>query len=121
MDSKSKHISHGENGILEWEIQEDEELFDIDLALVDNIPPPNYYWENYVMSTGNALLANCLLPVTHLSTAVPVNSGETDQNDHHILSVSVLKLPDVQMPGKSKEFPSLQTLQSKDLSWFYTT
>lgn len=76
MDSTTEHITHGEKGRLELEIQDDEELFDIDLDLVDSIPLPNYYWESYILSTGTALLANCLLPVTHLSTAIPVNSGE---------------------------------------------
>lgn len=71
MGSKTRHIPQSEGRKLEVENQEEEELFDIDLELVNNIPPPNYYWESYLLSTGNALLANCLLPVTDLSNAVP--------------------------------------------------
>lgn len=102
MDSTTKHNLQEEKGRLELEIQEDEELFDIDLELVNNIPPPNYYWESYVLSTGDALLANCLLPATHLLNAIPVDSWEPD---HHILSVSVSSylassMEIMRMPGK---------------------
>lgn len=62
--------------MLEVDIQDDEELFDIDLGVVDNIPPPDYHWDHFVLSTRSALLANCLLPVSDLSSAVPVVSGE---------------------------------------------
>ncbi|GAA0145554.1 hypothetical protein Leryth_000957 [Lithospermum erythrorhizon] len=52
------------------EEEEEDELFEIDLASVDNIPPP-YYWEGYFTATNNTLLANCLLPIDYISRAVP--------------------------------------------------
>lgn len=54
-------------------IEEEEDLFEIDLEAVNSIPPP-YYWDSYVTATGNALLANCLLPISDLSSAVPMVS-----------------------------------------------
>ena len=107
---------------MEWENQEDEELFDINLELVDNIPPPNYYWERYFLSTGNALLANCLLPVTDLSDAIPVIS----ELHHDVLSVSVLSSPansmtKMRMAGKTGDFPSSKKLQSKEMTCVSTT
>lgn len=51
-------------------MEEDEDLFEIDLEAVDAIPPP-HYWESHYTSTGNALLANCLLPISDISVAVP--------------------------------------------------
>ncbi|KAK7278650.1 hypothetical protein RJT34_23684 [Clitoria ternatea] len=54
--------------------EEDEDLFEIDLEAVNCIPQP-HYWENYYTCTGNiALLANCLLPISDISSAVPVVS-----------------------------------------------
>ncbi|XP_061361918.1 uncharacterized protein LOC133305694 [Gastrolobium bilobum] len=51
-------------------MEEDEDLFEIDLEAVNCIPPP-HYWESYYTSTGNALLANCLMPISEISCAVP--------------------------------------------------
>jgi len=53
--------------------EEDDDLFEIDLERVNCIPPlPYNYWEsNYFISTGEALLANCLLPISDISSAVP--------------------------------------------------
>ena len=51
-------------------MEEDEDLFEIDLDAVNCIPPP-HYWESYYTSTGNALLANCLIPISDISSAVP--------------------------------------------------
>ncbi|XP_018813649.1 uncharacterized protein LOC108985703 [Juglans regia] len=50
---------------------EDEDLFEINLEAVNSIPPP-YYWDSYFTATGNALLANCLLPISDVSGAVPI-------------------------------------------------
>lgn len=52
--------------------EEEEELFEINLEIVDHLPPPQYYWESYFTATSKALLANCLLPISHISSAVPV-------------------------------------------------
>ncbi|KAE8726669.1 solute carrier family 35 member F2-like [Hibiscus syriacus] len=51
--------------------EEDEELFEIDIEAVNSIPPP-HYWEGYFTATSSALLANCLLPICDLSTAIPM-------------------------------------------------
>ncbi|KAE8731107.1 solute carrier family 35 member F2-like [Hibiscus syriacus] len=53
--------------------EEDEELFEIDIETVNSIPPPRY-WEGFFTATSNALLANCLLPISDISTAVPMVS-----------------------------------------------
>ncbi|KAM7526068.1 hypothetical protein LguiA_015970 [Lonicera macranthoides] len=52
--------------------EEEEELFEINLEIVDHLPPPQYYSESYFTATSKALLANCLLPVSHISSAVPI-------------------------------------------------
>lgn len=55
-------------------IEEDEEdLFEIDLEAVNCISQHyNTYWEsNYFTSSRDALLANCLLPISHISSAIP--------------------------------------------------
>ena len=52
---------------------EEEELFEINLEAVDCIPPP-HYWEAFFTATSSALLANCLLPISDLSSAIPTVS-----------------------------------------------
>ncbi|XWS43428.1 hypothetical protein CRYUN_Cryun16bG0102800 [Craigia yunnanensis] len=52
---------------------EEEELFEINLEAVDCIPPP-HYWEAFVTATSSALLANCVLPISDLSNAIPTVS-----------------------------------------------
>lgn len=54
-------------------MEDDEDLFEIDLEAVNSIPPP-YYWDSYVTATGNARMANCLLPISDVSSAVPTVS-----------------------------------------------
>lgn len=58
----------------EIDMEEDDDLFEIDLEAVNAMPPPQY-WESYHTSTGNALLANCLLPISDISVAVPACSS----------------------------------------------
>ncbi|KAF6165971.1 hypothetical protein GIB67_012868 [Kingdonia uniflora] len=58
------------------EEEEDDELFEINLEAVSSIPPP-MYWEGCVTSTGSALFSNCLLPVSHVSSAVPITSANS--------------------------------------------
>nr|DAD48574.1 TPA_asm: hypothetical protein HUJ06_018511 [Nelumbo nucifera] len=53
--------------------EDDDDLFEIDLDVVDNLPPP-LYWESCSTATDCALLANCLLPISDVSSAVPVQS-----------------------------------------------
>lgn len=51
----------------------DEDLFEIDLDFLDNIPPPEHY-EAHLTADGIVLLANCLLPVDDISSAIPIKS-----------------------------------------------
>ena len=50
---------------------DDDDLFEINLEAVNTIPPP-HYWESCFTRTGNTLLANCLLPIADVSSAVPM-------------------------------------------------
>ncbi|KAJ4705195.1 2-isopropylmalate synthase [Melia azedarach] len=57
------------------EEEEEEELFEIDLEAVESIPPP-HYWESYfTAATSSTLLANCLLPISDVSSAIPMASS----------------------------------------------
>ncbi|KAK9127743.1 hypothetical protein Syun_016540 [Stephania yunnanensis] len=70
----SSLASYGSSrSVLVSEEDEDDELFEIDLKVVDNIPPP-LYLEGYFTRTSSALLANCLLPLAVISSAVPADS-----------------------------------------------
>ncbi|OIW12169.1 hypothetical protein TanjilG_28577 [Lupinus angustifolius] len=51
--------------------EEDEDLFEIDLEAVNCIPPPHYWDRHYISTENNALLANCLMPISDISNAVP--------------------------------------------------
>lgn len=71
MTSKEERGVSKDLGLME---EDDEDLFEIDLDAVNSIiPQPHNYWENnYFISTGGeALLANCLLPISHISSAIP--------------------------------------------------
>ncbi|KAK7345354.1 hypothetical protein VNO77_15957 [Canavalia gladiata] len=58
-------------------MEEEEDLFEIDLEAVNCIQSSPHCWESYYTSTGNiALLANCLLPISDVSSAVP--AGKTN-------------------------------------------
>ncbi|KAE9612452.1 hypothetical protein Lal_00033265 [Lupinus albus] len=52
--------------------EDDEDLFEIDLEAVNCIQPLPHYWDSHYISTeNNALLANCLMPISDISNAVP--------------------------------------------------
>lgn len=68
----SAELSEASKDQANMEFDEDD-LFEIDLEAVNSIPPP-HYWESGVTATGSALLANCLLPISDLSSAVPMVS-----------------------------------------------
>lgn len=55
-------------------MDEEEYLFEIDLEVVNSLPSSDY-WESYcARSCRNiALVANCLLPISDLSSAVPIS------------------------------------------------
>ncbi|KAJ4971293.1 hypothetical protein NE237_004392 [Protea cynaroides] len=59
------------DGGSEITIMEDDDLFEIDLKAVENIPPPSYL-ESYFITTDCVLFANCLLPIADVSNAVPI-------------------------------------------------
>ncbi|KAK4776120.1 hypothetical protein SAY87_024081 [Trapa incisa] len=53
---------------------EDDDLFEIDLDAVGDMPPPTYYWGRYITSSATTVLfANCLLPITDVSKAIPAS------------------------------------------------
>ncbi|CAL5207397.1 unnamed protein product [Lathyrus oleraceus] len=71
MTSKEQRGVSKDLGLME---EDDEDLFEINLDAVNSIiPQPHNYWENnYFISTGGeVLLANCLLPISHISSAIP--------------------------------------------------
>jgi hypothetical protein len=61
----SKYQNHDTNS------DEDEELFELDLALMDEVHAHSGYRDDD--SKKEALLANCLMPVTCISNAKPIN------------------------------------------------
>ncbi|GFQ06928.1 hypothetical protein PHJA_002836800 [Phtheirospermum japonicum] len=67
IESTHKIQSHA----IKIEEEEDGDLFEINLEIVNKIPPP-HYWDSYFTSTSNTLLANCLLPIADVSSAVPM-------------------------------------------------
>ncbi|CAJ1969023.1 unnamed protein product [Sphenostylis stenocarpa] len=64
----------------DFELDVEEDLFEIDLEAVTCVSPP-CFWESCYTSTGNiALLANCLLPKSDVSSAVPAVSSAGKTN-----------------------------------------
>ncbi|KZV27944.1 hypothetical protein F511_36674 [Dorcoceras hygrometricum] len=63
------------------EKEDDDDLFEINLEVVDNIPPP-FYWESCFTSTRSTLLANCLLPITDVARAVPITMAPNNDLLH---------------------------------------
>lgn len=77
------------NGGRKEEEEEEEDLFEINLEAVNSFPPPQNYWESYFATTGTttssssacgALMANCLLPISDVSNAVPISRFQIVQN-----------------------------------------
>lgn len=69
LTSSSQH--HGKVS-QDFELEEEEDLFEIDLDAVNCISPPRFWESCCYTSTGNiALFANCLLPKSDVSSAVP--------------------------------------------------
>ncbi|KGN59122.1 hypothetical protein Csa_001117 [Cucumis sativus] len=67
------------SGIDPLEIEEDDDLFEIDLEAVNSIiSPPNFSDDTcgfFTTAGDTTLLANCLLPITDVSSAVPVGDS----------------------------------------------
>ncbi|XP_038906322.1 uncharacterized protein LOC120092165 [Benincasa hispida] len=61
------------------EIEEDDELFEIDLDTVNNIISPSHSSDDtygfFRAAGGTTLLANCLLPITDVSNAIPMGDS----------------------------------------------
>lgn len=82
-----------QENIIKVEEDEEEDLFEINLEIVNDIPPPQYEWESYftAATSNTVLLANCLLPIADVSCAVPmtITSGNAappgTAEDHHRL------------------------------------
>ncbi|KAJ8754746.1 hypothetical protein K2173_012135 [Erythroxylum novogranatense] len=89
---------HGKviDGPLEIE-EEEEELFEIDLEAVNNLPPP-HYWESYFTATRSTLFANCLLPIADVSSAVPIASSNTASSCKALSLAEQLMLFNLQNP-----------------------
>uniref|UniRef100_A0A6N2L3H5 Uncharacterized protein n=1 Tax=Salix viminalis TaxID=40686 RepID=A0A6N2L3H5_SALVM len=66
--------------LVAMEEEEEEDLFEIDIHAVYSIPSPKYHRVSYFPATATALLANCLLPIADLSSAVPVAFTLRDQS-----------------------------------------
>ncbi|CAB4317585.1 unnamed protein product [Prunus armeniaca] len=88
--------------------EDEDDLFEIDLDSVDSIPPPQYYGGNYFTATGNALLANCLLPVTDISRAVPMISKSLSYSPE--VAANVVMMPKPMPLGQLLGLPFLEAL-----------
>lgn len=74
------------------EMEGDDELFEIDLEAVNTIPPP-HYCESKFTSTATTLLANCLLPISDVSSAIPVPNLLVIADSLPILPANVVGIP----------------------------
>ncbi|PWA98611.1 hypothetical protein CTI12_AA016790 [Artemisia annua] len=66
-----EHATCNKEKVVDIKLEEDDDLFEIDLEAVGNLPPP-FYWESYLTATANTLFANCLVPIADVSSAVPM-------------------------------------------------
>jgi hypothetical protein len=69
--TKSDDRCSSKNQVHDTSSDEDEELFELDLALMDEVRAHGGYRDND--SKKEALLSNCLMPVTCISNAKPIN------------------------------------------------
>ncbi|KAL2533559.1 Uncharacterized protein Adt_06910 [Abeliophyllum distichum] len=63
---------------IEVEEEEERDLFEINLEAVNKMPPPQYYWDSYFTASSDTLLANCLLPISDVSRAIPMAAKACD-------------------------------------------
>lgn len=75
MASTLEHNTYKEHAIMPIKEEDDDDLFEIDLDAVGNLPPP-YYWESYLTKTTNNLFANCLVPIADVSSAIPMANSK---------------------------------------------
>ncbi|OMO82176.1 hypothetical protein CCACVL1_12044 [Corchorus capsularis] len=95
---------------MEEEEEEEEDLFEINLEAVNSIPPP-HYWEGFYTATSSALLANCLLPISDLSTAIPSTVCGTSSREGMAASVFMVS---ESFPGKIFGIPFWGTTQGNE-------
>ena len=67
-----EHATCNKEKVVDIKLEEDDDLFEIDLEAVGNLPVPPFYWESYLTATANTLFANCLVPIADVSSAVPM-------------------------------------------------
>ncbi|XVF76225.1 hypothetical protein PTKIN_Ptkin13bG0249100 [Pterospermum kingtungense] len=89
--------SHTLQSLIEILEDGEEELFEINLDAVNSIPPP-HYWEAFFTATSSALLANCLLPISDLSSAIPTVSTACNALSRERLTNMVMVADS--LPGK---------------------
>ncbi|TQD84389.1 hypothetical protein C1H46_030044 [Malus baccata] len=87
------------------DMEDEDDLFEIDLDSVDSIPQTQYYWKSYFTETGNALLANCLLPVTDISRAIPMVSKAMSSSER---TGNVVMIPQAVPLGQLLGLPFLE-------------
>lgn len=95
---KELEIARKEGSIIDMLEEEEEELFEINLDVVDKMPALHHsYWEKHTNYTAKsstspankfALLANCVLPVSDLSSAVPMASTLSGSPDIIIVAAT---------------------------------
>uniref|UniRef100_A0A1D1ZLF4 2-isopropylmalate synthase n=1 Tax=Anthurium amnicola TaxID=1678845 RepID=A0A1D1ZLF4_9ARAE len=62
-----------------------EQVFEIDLEALERLPPAAKSCERHQWSSGHqqgALLANCILPITYICNAVPMDAAEATGAEH---------------------------------------
>ncbi|KAK2655313.1 hypothetical protein Ddye_008365 [Dipteronia dyeriana] len=103
-DSNSENIKVAISRGLATDMEDEEDdLFEIDLEAVDSIPPVPHYWESYFTATTNTttLLANCLLPISDVSSAIPMVSTALNY------FMSMEKMTNLFMVAESINVPTL--------------
>ncbi|KAK4745485.1 hypothetical protein SAY87_011797 [Trapa incisa] len=91
------------------QIEDEDDLFEIDLDAADSFPPPRYYWgSHFTDNPGMARFANCLLPVADVTRAVPVAPV-----------VTAASRVSVQPPTQQRDLPEAVTTLGKLLQLPY--
>lgn len=111
--ASAEHVGLSRGHMLADMEEEEEDLFEIDLEAVESIPPPQYKWDSYFTAAGDVLLANCLLPVTDISRAIPTVSEALSYKT----SANVVMIPEPVPLGQLLRLPFLEAfgLHQKNL------